>query len=184
MELIDSSITNATDSIRQGTIFKFSNRPVDETYGIIVTADCDIANQKHGKYLSYCYIIPLKVYITDFLIQRLCRTALQKKFISTKKEVQESLKVSSLSDDALLHLINEGEEDVGKILSNKNIKDNLSSLKEFYEKDFFSVEDFKTICKKNEKDFSSPAISSIYILYQILLLRSAVLWLTLGGLQR
>jgi hypothetical protein len=61
-----------TDEFRQGDII----RPYDETRsfsglpagsaGVIVTADCDIANDKYGDYLSYLPIVPADSYLDSF----------------------------------------------------------------------------------------------------------------------
>ncbi|WP_345624987.1 hypothetical protein [Rugosimonospora acidiphila] len=54
-------------SIRQGDIFIFRDSPTGDDIwkkaGVIVTADCDIANDKHAGILSYVPIFPLRDYL-------------------------------------------------------------------------------------------------------------------------
>ncbi|TWJ28214.1 hypothetical protein JD81_01717 [Micromonospora sagamiensis] len=60
--------------IRQGDIFIFRNAPTDDVWqkaGVIVTADCDIANNKHGGILSYVPIMPLRDYLAWRIIPRI-----------------------------------------------------------------------------------------------------------------
>ena len=62
--------TNLQRYTNQGTVMKFDTEKEDEKIGIIVTGDCDIAQNKHGKYLSYCNIISLDSYIRNYFIQK------------------------------------------------------------------------------------------------------------------
>ena len=80
-QLLECSMFEPSDEIRQGTIIKFDTEEADEKLGIIVTADCDIAQNKHGKYLSYCNIITLDSYIRNYFIQKKC----QKKIVEKLK---------------------------------------------------------------------------------------------------
>ena len=41
-QLLECSVFEPSDEIRQGTIIKFDTENEDEKIGIIVTADCDI----------------------------------------------------------------------------------------------------------------------------------------------
>lgn len=61
------------EEIRQGTVIKFVGKNLDESYGIIVTGNCDIANDKYGKFLSWCPIYSFEYYINNFFIQAQCR---------------------------------------------------------------------------------------------------------------
>ncbi|MFG1938241.1 hypothetical protein [Micromonospora tulbaghiae] len=61
--------------IRQGDIFKFRDGlSVDDVWqraGVIVTADCDIANDKHGGILSYVPILSLREYLAWRVLPRI-----------------------------------------------------------------------------------------------------------------
>lgn len=52
--------------IRQGDIFAWGNwkeRTVWDQFGVVITADCDIANGKIGGFLTYLPILPLAAYV-------------------------------------------------------------------------------------------------------------------------
>ncbi|WP_281900217.1 hypothetical protein [Micromonospora humidisoli] len=61
--------------IRQGDVFIFSNDLTNSDIwrkaGIIVTADCDIANDKHAGILSYVPILPLRDYLAWRVLPRI-----------------------------------------------------------------------------------------------------------------
>jgi hypothetical protein len=70
----------STDSpVRQGDIFAWSNwteRGDWEKFGIIVTADCDIAHERSSTFFTYLPILPLKSYIQQVWVkERLTKLA-------------------------------------------------------------------------------------------------------------
>jgi hypothetical protein len=65
------------NKIRQGTIIATST-DAERHDGFIITADCDIANDKYGRYISYLRIVDAPTYIEqywfpDYLSRRLIR---------------------------------------------------------------------------------------------------------------
>lgn len=64
MNEIFSSILD-TDDIRQGDIIRKVNRQFssDATYGVVLTADCDIAQKKAGERYTWLEIISMKSYV-------------------------------------------------------------------------------------------------------------------------
>lgn len=72
MEIVDvRECLPATDDapLRQGDVFEWIPRPVDDSfrqYGLIVTADCDLAHEKHQGIISYVPVFSLRDYIRLF----------------------------------------------------------------------------------------------------------------------
>ena len=106
----ECSAFNSDDTIEQGTIISFTNNN-NIRYGIIVTADCDIYQNKYGQFLSYCPIFLLKEYIETDLHQKLCKRQLHKLFEKIKKLIKEVPEYALVSDEAIEHKLNCLRED-------------------------------------------------------------------------
>jgi hypothetical protein len=79
-----------SEPLQQGDIFKWEAPPEDspwKRYGVIVTADCDFAQNKHREIVSYCPILPLKEFLEIFWIPEDLRRA----SASLRKRVAERL---------------------------------------------------------------------------------------------
>lgn len=102
----DCAIYTGTDSLSQGIILKFPKNSEEERYGIIITGDCDIAQDKYGKFLSYCYIESLKSYFYTKFIPRQCK---QMKCSEPKNVFDPVRKINpelvELSDDVLIRKV-------------------------------------------------------------------------------
>jgi hypothetical protein len=102
-----------TDEFRQGDII----RPCDRTRsvaglplgsaGVIITADCDIANDKFGDYLSYLPIVPGEAYLDKFwaplrlqeILADACKTAID---IIHGTEKRRDRELQRLTEDEFL----------------------------------------------------------------------------------
>jgi hypothetical protein len=73
----DSTFVDADDDIRQGDLLQLVTQAADDRdeweshFGVIVTADCDLAFGKHGGVLSYVPIVPLDVYTRLIAVPRI-----------------------------------------------------------------------------------------------------------------
>lgn len=67
--------------LRQGDVVRWldAERPW-RVHGLVVTADCDIAQTKHGGILSYVPILPLRDYLAQFMLPAKVRRALRPKY--------------------------------------------------------------------------------------------------------
>ncbi|PGH45309.1 hypothetical protein COO58_13395 [Micromonospora sp. WMMA1996] len=93
-------------SIRQGDIFVFRDGPAGDDMwqkaGIIVTADCDIANDKHGGILSYVPILSLRDYLAWRVLPR-------------------------IADDRRRRILRDMSDTVGRLEADRGIKPGLSA---------------------------------------------------------
>ena len=68
------SVADGTD-LRQGDVFVFRDedgvRDLWQQIGIVVTADCDLANNKHGGILSYVPVLSLRNYLAQVVLPKL-----------------------------------------------------------------------------------------------------------------
>lgn len=148
----ECSLFYPSDDISQGTIIKFENRPEDETYAIIVTGDCDIAQRKFGKYLSFCYILSLKTYVSDFLIQKLCIKKIERNKQCIFKRLRQIAGFERTSDDALESFVLYDEENLNSLLSDKSLIRDILTIQSFIQKEVFSLSDYKQLTKAKTKD--------------------------------
>jgi hypothetical protein len=69
-----TSVPDGT-ALRQGDVFVFrdsdENHEIWQQFGIVVTADCDLANNKHHGILSYVPVLPLRDYLARVTVPRL-----------------------------------------------------------------------------------------------------------------
>jgi hypothetical protein len=59
---------NVDEPIRQGDLFAWGDwqdRPYGDRFGVVLTADCDIANSKIGNFLTYLRVITLHDYVLN-----------------------------------------------------------------------------------------------------------------------
>ena len=153
-QLLECSVFEPSDEIRQGTIIKFDTEKEDEKIGIIVTGDCDIAQNKHGKYLSYCNIISLDSYILNYFIQKKCQKKIAEKLKCLKSQIQDSLH-RELSDSAFRELLQYDKETLRKIISKNSLINEIIDLQPFCRKTEFSINDYITICNQKKKEFEN-----------------------------
>ena len=60
--MLESAPAEDAASIRQGDVLEWID-PGAHRFGVIVTADCDIANEKFGEFLTYVPAIDLRTYL-------------------------------------------------------------------------------------------------------------------------
>ena len=90
-----SECSEATDDlpIRQGDIFEWIGQPAEpdpwEALGVVITADCDIAFQKHRGLLSYAPILSLPDYLRLFYFPEL----LARRLGDLEQEVMKAIHV-------------------------------------------------------------------------------------------
>ena len=153
-QLLECSVFDPSDEIQQGTIIKFDTQDDDEKIGIIVTADCDIAQNKHGRYLSYCNIITLDSYIHNYFIQKKCQKKIVEKLQCLKLQIQDLLH-RELSDSAFKQLLSYDKETIKTIINNNSLIKEILVLQPFYQKTEFFMEDFVAICHQKKKEFEN-----------------------------
>ena len=148
----ECSIAEAHNVIEQGTIIKFENKDIQ--YGIIVTADCDIFQNKYGDFLSYCPIVTLEKYILDILIPKLCKRKLDKLLGDIKDSIKKEQGYENISDDAFLDLLS--------YIKNENIETFKNDLRKkifFYNKfstvNEFNINTYKELCNSSPKEFAN-----------------------------
>jgi hypothetical protein len=66
--------------LRQGDVFEWLEQKNDvwQRWGVIVTANCDFANEKHGGIISYVPVLSLKDYARLFLLPSALRKAMRR----------------------------------------------------------------------------------------------------------
>ena len=153
-QLLECSVFEPSDEIRQGTVIKFDTENEDEKLGIIVTADCDIAQNKHGRYLSYCNIITLDSYIRNYFIQKKCQKKIVEKLKSLKSQIQDFLH-RELSDSAFEQLLQYDKETLKKIINKNSLINEILVVKPFCQKTEFSIGDYIVICNQKRKEFEN-----------------------------
>lgn len=82
-------------SIRQGDIVTFSdavNRPFQCRAAVILTADCDLAQNKHYGQILFCPMVPITVYFKDAW----CRRRLQKMLSNSIEKIRQEFEKASL----------------------------------------------------------------------------------------
>lgn len=152
-DILECSIFKPNDVICQGTIIKFCNENQQEyKYGIIVTGDCDIAQEKHGIYLSYCCIMSLEYYIKKFYIQKKCKNKLSKIIGQIKEKVFEILN-RKLDDRAMEHVFSLSRNELDELLKNNGVVEKIIDIQNYMHEGDFSLEEYKKICSPKNKDF-------------------------------
>lgn len=152
-DILECSIFKPDDVICQGTIIKFCNENQQEyKYGIIVTGDCDIAQEKHGIYLSYCCIMPLEYYIKKFYIQKKCKNKLSKIIGQIKENVFEILN-RKLDDRAMEHVFSLSRNELDELLKNNGVVEKIIDIQNYMHEGDFSLEEYKKMCSPKNKDF-------------------------------
>lgn len=142
------------EEIRQGTVIKFVGKNLDESYGIIVTGNCDIANDKYGKFLSWCPIYSFEYYINNFFIQAQCRKKVIKLKNSLKKELSSFFRVEQFDDNALDSFTARTEEDLKMAISNNELIKKILEASPFFHVDRFNRSHFDALKLKLD-DFST-----------------------------
>lgn len=74
----ETSYVHDDQPLRQGDIFVWLDGAEDpwRQTGIVVTADCDIAQAKHGGVLTYVPVLPLQAYLCTYYLPRRLRRGL------------------------------------------------------------------------------------------------------------
>lgn len=139
------------DTIEQGTIIKFPNNDEEEKYGIIVTGDCDIHNDKYGKYLSYCTIFTLKKYIELFYIPKTCKTNIKTKMKKLKELLIKEFNCE-ISDSTFDYILNYSAEELDNNIKDKDTIKKIIDLKPILSKKNFDLTDLKALGEKNLKN--------------------------------
>lgn len=110
--IIECEEVNSLNEVRQGDILEWVNREnYWHEYAVIITADCDIAQNKNDDIFSYCPIISLEKYIKEYYLRKKIKistviketkSALDKHFISkgdADVDIDINLFLDMLKDD-------------------------------------------------------------------------------------
>ena len=136
---------DSSDEIRQGTIIKFIDKNLDDSYGIIVTGNCDIAQDKYGNFLSWCPIYSFEYYIDNFFIQTQCRKKVDRLKNSLKKELSTFFKVEQFNDNALDNFIARTEDDLKKTISSNELVKKIIETRPFFHINKFDKSHFEAL---------------------------------------
>ncbi|PMY56165.1 MULTISPECIES: hypothetical protein [Pseudomonas] len=134
---MDVIYTTVSDDlpIRQGDIIKKKSRAGD-TYGLVITADCDIAKGKHKNHYTWIEIIPTQVYMdTRWALEEIERIRVKQirpvlEFVNKKLKARA---LSQVSEAKLLDWISEVGVDgfISKLMSEEcsaDIRDKIEGL--------------------------------------------------------
>lgn len=148
MNLMDSIVCKKFDpdeEIRQGTVIKFVGKKLDDSYGIIVTGNCDIAQDKYGNFLSWCPIYSFEYYIDNFFIQDKCRKKVDNLKSSLKKELSTFFKVKQFDDGALDNFTARTEDELKKAISSEALVKKITEARSFFHIDRFNRSHFDAL---------------------------------------
>ena len=161
-----TEITDNSTPLRQGDILFFPKRGENEKYGIVVTGDCDIAQKKCRRIISYCIITTAKYYIAtelmyyDFILRE-----------SSKLEESVLKNVCSLleaerSESFLSTLLSLEPSDLRNLLKDEeNLLRKIEILKSMKGKTEYSMTDYIDIYKinNNVNDIDLEKIKSKFL---------------------
>lgn len=130
------------EDVLQGDVFKVVNSDnelftQDETLALIITADCDIANNKMGNYYSVLPIISAEKYLAHYWVAGFFSKEYKKILDSLLLQLNKSGEICEgkydpLTDETLDQWLN--EESLINIVESLNLRDNFKSLEEVDEK--------------------------------------------------
>lgn len=122
------------ESLRQGDILKVKVDKDKFEYGVIITADCDLAQKKHRGEVTYLKIISLRDYVEScWLVDEIFykpEKSEVRKFRIALDEFRRSAGLKDVSDDALERMLNFEKEKFENLISpEKKLLERFMSLK-------------------------------------------------------
>ncbi|MGI5092769.1 hypothetical protein [Treponema socranskii] len=155
-EIIDNSTP-----LRQGDILLFPTKRKSEKYGIVVTGDCDIAQKKCRKIISYCTITTAKYYIsTEVMYDAFISKEISKLEEFVLKNVCSLLKAEK-SETFLSTLLTLESNYLKGLLKDKNLIKKIEMLKSIKDKFEYSMEDLINIYKMNNNSVNKDEVIKI-----------------------
>jgi len=162
--MVDECIgVNENEDIRQGDVFEFTSpKSIWERYGVVITGDCDIAQQKNSDIYSYCPIIDTKTYLlTEYIPKKM---GIDKIFMKLKEIIDKNMPEKSsdgIDIDTLKSWI--GSQSVDECLKALSLsrstdaidaKEMLEFLHNFVDNDdkYEQYIQYKTILANNKKE--------------------------------
>ena len=157
-----TEIKDNSTKLRQGDILLFPSKQEDEQFGIVVTGDCDIAQNKCRRIISYCTITTAKYYISREVMFDICISSeienLKNKVI---KQVRKKLEAEN-SDTFFDTLIKQDIDYLRDLLKDEELLDKIVLLKDMNNKVIFSLGDYKKLfLANNSKELEDEKISRI-----------------------
>ncbi|WP_315450841.1 hypothetical protein [uncultured Treponema sp.] len=147
-----TEITDNSIPLRQGDILLFPKKEERERYGIVVTGDCDIAQKKCRRIISYCTITTANYYIsTEVMYDAVISKEINKLEESVLKNVYSQLKAER-SETFLSTLLTLESSDLNNLLKDKNLIMKIEMLKSIKDKIEYSMADCIAIYKMNNKN--------------------------------
>lgn len=144
-----SEIIDNSTPLRQGDILLFPCKMEDEKYGIVVTGDCDIAQKKCRRIISYCTITTVKYYIaTEVMYDDFISKEITKLEDVVLKNVYRLLKAEK-SETFLSVLLSLELAYLKDLLKNEDLIAKIEVLKSIKVKSKYSIEDCIDIYKIN-----------------------------------
>ena len=125
--MIESDAAYDAEPLSQGDIFQWQARTHGCNYGVIVTADCDIAFGKYGSHLTYVPVLTLHEYLaTHFLPDKVRQAAFQvlSQIVNSVWRLQQASRPEfsrKLSDEAMSIWLQ--STDLASILSSLGVTD-------------------------------------------------------------
>ncbi len=131
-------IVNVTRSeeVLQGDIFKITNSDNElfskgEVFVFIVTADCDIANNKMGNYYSVLPIISAEFYLENYWVKEFFKKENEKILTELVSRLNKSEYIKNQSYDPLTSQSLQkwlGEESLGRVVETLNLKESFKGV--------------------------------------------------------
>lgn len=157
-----TEIINNSTPLRQGDILLFSSKCESEKYGIVITGDCDIIQNKCRQIISYCTITTAKYYISTELLYDICISSeISKAEKNITKTVCKMLEAKE-SNTFLSELLGLDILDLKNLLNNEKLVNKILNLKEIKSKMEFSLDDYKKLYKINtDSDLDGEKITKV-----------------------
>ena len=146
-----TEITDNSTPLRQGDILYFPKKTEDEQFGVVVTGDCDIAQRKCRKIISYCTMTTATYYISnEILFDNYISKEISKLNDTVQKSVCKILDAEN-SNSFMPTLLEQENEYIRNLISDKSVYDKILLLKEMCNKSVFSFDDYKKLYNVNNK---------------------------------
>lgn len=158
-----TEITSNSTPLRQGDILLFKSKCESEKYGIVITGDCDIIQNKCRQIISYCTITTVKYYISTELLYDICISSeISKVEKNITKTVCKMLRAQE-SNTFLSTLLGRDNSDIKNLLNNnEKLVNKILQLKEIKSKMEFSLDDYKKLFKMNtDSDLGEEKITKV-----------------------
>lgn len=138
------SLEDPQEPFQQGDILLFPGNKDCEKYGVIVTADCDLAQNKYGEFISYCSILTLQEYVEFYLLKKKFDTLLENEKSKLIKTFKTNLNVT-VDEVVLSDLLEKDKSELTKFIKDQKTLDAFLVYKSDSEKKKITYSDYVSI---------------------------------------